>query len=246
MFIRDGVGDEHLVGMQRIFGQLLEMPSSYSAYRVYWAGGLEPMRRMRDSIKPTGFGFDLSTWRNRLRWYWWVFSGTIRRDMVNMIDMSDERAEALQGKLADRRIRAQAYTKRLQQIQRRGTGLLGGMQGYLLSLAHELDRTISMEVSVTGWLRSMVTALAAERYRLKHQCYPESLDALVPEFLPGVLTDPVDDQPLRYRAWTNGFVVYSVGHNGIDDGGHELSWPWGENLKATNADSGVQAGRPRP
>ena len=63
------------------------------------------------------------------------------------------------------------------------------------------------------------TALAVERYRLAQGQSPERLDDLCPRFLDSVPLDPIDGRPLRYRKLEKGFVVYSVGANGADDGG---------------------------
>jgi hypothetical protein len=61
---------------------------------------------------------------------------------------------------------------------------------------------------------------AAERYRLKYQCYPETLDALVPEFMESVPHDIMDGKPMRYqRDPDGGCRAWSVGMNRIDDGG---------------------------
>lgn len=62
-------------------------------------------------------------------------------------------------------------------------------------------------------------AVAIERYRLRHGTVPKALDALVPDLLPEVPLDPFDGQPLRYRVDEAGYRVYSVGLDGIDQGG---------------------------
>lgn len=66
-------------------------------------------------------------------------------------------------------------------------------------------------------------AVAIERFRLRHQGLPKSLDALVPEFLPAVPLDPFDGEPLRYRVDETEYRVYSIGPNGIDEGGQVLA-----------------------
>ena len=64
------------------------------------------------------------------------------------------------------------------------------------------------------------TACALERYRLAHGQYPESLDALVPQFIAELPHDVINGQPLHYRRTDDGsFVLYSVGWNETDDGG---------------------------
>lgn len=66
----------------------------------------------------------------------------------------------------------------------------------------------------------VITAIALKRYAMRHGLLPERLQALTPEFLPAVPIDPMDSQPLRYQRLTsNGFLLYSVGLDGRDDGG---------------------------
>ena len=72
------------------------------------------------------------------------------------------------------------------------------------------------------------TAIALERYRLARGGYPESLDALAPQFMGKIPHDVIGGQPLHYRldppvqnsgAAGRQFVLYSVGWNEKDDGG---------------------------
>ena len=63
-------------------------------------------------------------------------------------------------------------------------------------------------------------AIALERYRLAHGEFPESLDALAPQFIAKLPHDVINGQPLHYRRTSDGqFVLYSVGWNETDDGG---------------------------
>jgi hypothetical protein len=63
-------------------------------------------------------------------------------------------------------------------------------------------------------------AIALERYRLAHAEFPESLDALAPQFMEKIPHDIINGQPLHYRRTDDGqFVLYSVGWNETDDGG---------------------------
>jgi len=64
-------------------------------------------------------------------------------------------------------------------------------------------------------------ACAIERYRLEHGRIPERLDDLVPTYLTKIPCDPCDGQPMRYKLEGDGnAVIYSIGINGVDDGGH--------------------------
>jgi hypothetical protein len=63
-------------------------------------------------------------------------------------------------------------------------------------------------------------ACALERYHLALGEYPETLVSLTPKFLDKIPNDVITGQPLHYHRSADGkFVLYSVGWNGIDDGG---------------------------
>jgi hypothetical protein len=63
-------------------------------------------------------------------------------------------------------------------------------------------------------------ACALERYHLAHGEYPETLDALAPQFMEKIPHDIIGGQPLHYRRTDDGkFLLYSVGWNETDDGG---------------------------
>jgi hypothetical protein len=72
----------------------------------------------------------------------------------------------------------------------------------------------------TAELRCAIVLLAAERYRLAHGRWPESVGELVPDFLAKVPTDPYNRRPVRLRRLDDGLVIYSVGPDGQDDGGN--------------------------
>ena len=52
--------------------------------------------------------------------------------------------------------------------------------------------------------------------------YPETLDALVPQYLPAVPLDPFTDQPFIYERRGAGYLLASVGDNGVYDGGDDM------------------------
>src|SRR5581483_6580117 len=59
----------------------------------------------------------------------------------------------------------------------------------------------------------------AERFRRQHGRWPESLDALVPQFATEVPIDPYNGKSLRMKRLDDGLVMYTVGSDGIDNGG---------------------------
>ncbi len=84
--------------------------------------------------------------------------------------------------------------------------------GYLESVARweanvELSRTAA---ALAAWRADRPTGASA---------YPERLDELVPRYLVAVPIDPFNDLPLRYERRGDGYLLMSVGSDGIDDGG---------------------------
>jgi hypothetical protein len=63
-------------------------------------------------------------------------------------------------------------------------------------------------------------ACALERYKFANGNYPETLNALAPQFMEKISHDIIGGQPLHYRRTDDGkFLLYSVGWNETDDGG---------------------------
>jgi hypothetical protein len=60
---------------------------------------------------------------------------------------------------------------------------------------------------------------ALTAYAADHRGYPKELAALAPHYIERVPADPINEQPLHYERRPDGFVLYSVGSNGKDDGG---------------------------
>ena len=84
-----------------------------------------------------------------------------------------------------------------------------------------LDRVLYRLMKIETARQVTLTAIALQRYKLRNGACPAALAVLVPEFLPAIPRDPVDGEPLRYRANSNGtFVLYCVGEDGKDDGGN--------------------------
>jgi hypothetical protein len=83
---------------------------------------------------------------------------------------------------------------------------------------------ISKAVVKFAYIQSAVdlarVACALERFRLAHGDYPETLDALTPQFIATLPHDVVNGQPLHYRRTEAGqFMLYSVGWDEKDDDG---------------------------
>ncbi len=62
-------------------------------------------------------------------------------------------------------------------------------------------------------------AFALAEWKLKNGSYPESLEALVPEYLDKAPRDLFSGKPLNYQREADGFLIYSIGQNQQDEGG---------------------------
>jgi hypothetical protein len=108
-------------------------------------------------------------------------------------------------------------------------------KNYYLSkmLLAALSNAITKEASSLAYLRTSIVAIAVERFRVAHGQLPENLNEVVPQFLSAVPTDPFDGQPLRYHRLAKGYVIYSIGSDGHDDGGREKPADWKSGDKTT-------------
>jgi hypothetical protein len=73
------------------------------------------------------------------------------------------------------------------------------------------------EVQVRFELVKLGFALAA--YHTEHGSYPKTLDDLAPKYVNEIPKDVFVDDVLRYELREDGYLLYSVGRNGKDDGG---------------------------
>jgi len=67
--------------------------------------------------------------------------------------------------------------------------------------------------------RLLVTELGLRCYQSEQGRAPASLEQLVPKYLQRVAMDPFSDKPIIYRPQGTNWVLYSVGVDGVDDGG---------------------------
>ena len=105
--------------------------------------------------------------------------------------------------------------------------------GYLHPWAAEMmgsyDRILLNHFRSWTNRRLAATALALRASAADHAGQlPARLDDLVPGYLPRLPIDPMargGTTPLRYRATGDDPLIYSVGENGLDDGGSDVTLP---------------------
>ncbi len=83
----------------------------------------------------------------------------------------------------------------------------------------QLANRIKVEARAMAELRIMEAVVAVERHRVATGELPVALDRVAPEFMSAMPIDPFDGQAIRCARKDNGYVLYSIGDNLIDDGG---------------------------
>ncbi len=96
-----------------------------------------------------------------------------------------------------------------------------------------ISSSLTREADGFARIRLATTAIAIEHYRLLQGQLPDDLSKLTPQFLPNVPSDPFDGAPLRYHRLAKGYVIYSIGRDGHDDGGREKPADWKSSDKTT-------------
>lgn len=72
----------------------------------------------------------------------------------------------------------------------------------------------------------LMLTLALRAYQLQHGAYPETLTELLPGILRAVPADPfAASGPLHYQRRGAKYTLYSIGPDGIDDGGRAIDHP---------------------
>ncbi|MEJ0088182.1 MAG: hypothetical protein WDM80_00265 [Limisphaerales bacterium] len=187
----------------------------------------------KDGVQKAKFATTASMWRNS-----WTYS-----DELNALRNYQDTLEALR-LIETNQVFQPAYSNLMNQLYPGGYSRLyhsNGVAGFYDEIWHGLDdmnlreffsgyagyslSSIRKAMTAEAAKRIVITAIALKRFQLKHGHFPERLSELTPEFLSSPI-DPVDGSPLRYRRNGDGtFLLYSIGENGVDDGGDPNSMP---------------------
>ncbi|PWU20139.1 MAG: hypothetical protein C5B50_04790 [Verrucomicrobia bacterium] len=96
-----------------------------------------------------------------------------------------------------------------------------GHIGFTSMLLQSFASVIVRDASTHARIELTVVALGVERFRHERGHLPDHLAELTPHFLDAVPRDPFDGAPLRYKRMVKGYIIYSIGSDGHDDGGRE-------------------------
>jgi hypothetical protein len=108
------------------------------------------------------------------------------------------------------------WDKRAFQIARRVCGI------------SEPDLRSQYEFQLATPARLLAVELAVRAFELENGRLPDSLTDLVPNFIPSLPADPHGKGTFQYRKNQTGYLVYSLGFNGRDDGGITATGPEGQ------------------
>lgn len=85
--------------------------------------------------------------------------------------------------------------------------------------AESLPNYVRIHVQCLAVIRAIRLLIAVERFRLRNDRMPAALDELVPTYIDAIPIDPFDQTPLKLITRDAMLIVYSVGDDGVDDGG---------------------------
>jgi hypothetical protein len=141
------------------------------------------------------------------------FAGLADMDAIVYLDIMNDYMKAIQLPPQQRREAVEAVDSTFDKTSR--------IHILLHIMMPALSRVTTISVRIIAHLRTARAGLAIERYRLASGELPDTLEELVPTYLEAVPKDPFDGKDLRYKKLETGFVVYSIGEDGNDDGGKE-------------------------
>ncbi len=86
-------------------------------------------------------------------------------------------------------------------------------------MLRRLRASTGIETSAAVSLNLARLSLALAGYRARHGKYPAELKDLAPEWLAKIPLDGFSDAAFHYQPRDDGYLLYSIGANGNDDGG---------------------------
>lgn len=188
--------------------------TSDGMYALTWVGGMVPNGQDRfDSSM--GFGELVGSMTQPLSLVLMEDRKTQYRNYYEMVDSIERVIE--QG---PRSIGQLTYLETRSDARAQKTGVMNSFADLLVpALSSAANRVMQAQVQ----LDAFSTMLAIETYRRDHAQLPQSLELLVPRYLPKVPADPFNPgYPLQYQIDGAGYIVYAAGSDGDLDGGVQI------------------------
>jgi hypothetical protein len=82
-----------------------------------------------------------------------------------------------------------------------------------------VEHIVNAEACRFAWVSLCETSIALEEFHYNHGRYPENLEVLCPKYLIRIPPDSFCEAPIVYRREGAGYLLYSVGMDGVDNGG---------------------------
>ena len=144
-------------------------------------------------------------------------AGALTADRRSQTRMLDDGIESAQRLVLDP---ATHYPEAAARLHRLENTAPGDIFRYILSRIMEpgLAKAAQTQIQTRTRIRATATRLALERHKLAEGHYPDTLDQLVPTYLPELPADPFNPgHPIKYLLRDNQPILYSVGSNAIDN-----------------------------
>ena len=191
--------------------------------RIFGINGLDYIRRSRDlsSFSANDYSPPANNTSKIAKWFSRALmpDGLFYQNELTMARMTQEFLLPMVN--ATNRLGSPAKIRELQKTAK--AELMGSWSPYKLfakMLYPAIEKSSEKFVRAQSVVDLARTAIALERCRLAHGSFPESLDALAPQFIASVPHDVIGGGPLKYRREADGtFTLYSIGWNEKDDGG---------------------------
>jgi hypothetical protein len=147
--------------------------------------------------------------------------GTLQRpgDCRVFLELMRDLIEAADGPPAELWFKAKEMEAKLEEQVEASNPLMGKEVAVSAELFPAVAQCPGVGIHYQCIHDSTMAGLALRRYQLKHGHPPDSLSALVPEFLAAVPLDPFagGNQPLKFVVQGNQFAIYSIGFNAKDE-----------------------------
>jgi hypothetical protein len=165
-------------------------------------------------IKKEMYMFDWNAVGDGLRCVYEAFNGERRKKIVERMESIFARV----GELKDLSISRQ-FAEGID-LQNE-LDALAGDNDVLQMQAGSLLNQFRLPYQSACTVQALAALIAIERFHRDRGQYPESLEVLLSEgFIDRLPADSFSGKPLVYRRQTEGFILYSVGIDGQDDGGY--------------------------
>jgi hypothetical protein len=218
--------EDHLRGINL----LAEYKLCMRGERALGIGGLDYLRRNGVNAKPLGYMDDNGMGRSA-GGFGLMTSGFFYQNMLTVSRMHDEYTlNAVNEK--EHRVRPEfcdRFMSAFEKLPRTPYTLFARM------LLPAVGKAVSKSARMQFYVDAARVGCAIERYRAANGRLPQNLQELSPKYLESIPKDLMDGNALKYKPdGKGGYIVYSVGWNGTDDGG-QLAW--GKDKKGTEVDA---------